>query len=99
MDVQMPVLDGLTATRQIRKEEAAGARPRTSIVALTANVMEHQVQEYLDLGMDDYLAKPVDINKLFALLSDVELKRAAIEADLSGRALAMQGASNDYFLK
>jgi signal transduction histidine kinase/FixJ family two-component response regulator len=77
MDVQMPVMDGPTAARLIRQEEAAGARTRTMIVALTANTMDHQVREYLDNGMDGYLPKPISIEKLFALLSEVENKRAS----------------------
>jgi signal transduction histidine kinase/BarA-like signal transduction histidine kinase len=77
MDVQMPVMDGPTAVRQIRKEEAAGARARTLIVALTANTMDHQVREYLDDGMDECMAKPINLNKLMALLVDVEGRRAS----------------------
>jgi signal transduction histidine kinase/AmiR/NasT family two-component response regulator len=76
MDVQMPVMDGPTAVKQIRQEEAAGGRAYTAIVALTANTMDHQVREYLDSGMDGFLAKPIAINKLFELLSDVESQRA-----------------------
>jgi signal transduction histidine kinase len=71
MDVQMPVMDGLAALKQIRQEEQAGARARTTIVALTANTMDHQVQEYLDLGMDHCLAKPIAVEKMFALLGSV----------------------------
>ena len=72
MDVQMPVMDGPTAVRQIREEEAENGRKRTRIVALTANAMDHHVREYLEAGMDDYLAKPIAIEKLFALLGDVQ---------------------------
>jgi signal transduction histidine kinase/CheY-like chemotaxis protein len=68
MDVQMPVMDGLTAVKQIRKEEASSSRPRTMIVALTANAMDHQVREYLEVGMDDFLSKPIEVDKLFALM-------------------------------
>jgi CheY-like chemotaxis protein len=70
MDVQMPVMDGPTAVKQIRQKEADCARDRTHIVALTANAMDHQVQGYLDAGMDGYLAKPIDVNELFALLTE-----------------------------
>jgi signal transduction histidine kinase/ActR/RegA family two-component response regulator len=76
MDVQMPVMDGLTAVKQIRQEETAGARARTMIVALTANAMDHQVRAYLDVGMDDYLAKPIAVDQLFALLERLEVKGA-----------------------
>jgi len=77
MDVQMPEMDGPTAVKQIREEEAAGGRARTTIIALTANSMDHQVREYLDIGMDGYLAKPIDVDKLFELISDVGGKRAS----------------------
>ena len=72
MDVQMPVMDGLAATMEIRKQEAAEGRARSMIVALTANAMDHHVQEYLSVGMDDFLAKPISVDKLFALLTTVQ---------------------------
>jgi len=75
MDIQMPVMDGPTAVKLIRQEEATSDRGRTAIVALTANSMNHQVQEYLDIGMDGFLAKPIAINKLFEMLSSVDSQR------------------------
>jgi PAS domain S-box-containing protein len=68
MDVQMPDLDGPTATRIIRRKEAGSSRPRTPIIGLTANAMSHQVQEYLAAGMDAIVTKPIDIGKLFEAL-------------------------------
>jgi signal transduction histidine kinase/ActR/RegA family two-component response regulator len=68
MDVQMPHMDGPTATREIRRREAAHGRARTPIVALTANAMAHQVQEYIAAGMDDFVAKPIEVGALFAAL-------------------------------
>jgi PAS domain S-box-containing protein len=63
MDVQMPVMDGLTATRKIRAfDEPAGGR--TPIVALTANVLPEQVANCLAAGMDDHLGKPINPVKL-----------------------------------
>lgn len=66
MDVQMPRMDGPTATRKIRELEAVRGAPRTPIVALTANAMEHQVTEYLLAGMDDFVSKPIQASRLFA---------------------------------
>ena len=68
MDVQMPVMDGPTATRAIRDEEVRLGRPRTPIVALTANAMAHQVAEYYGAGMDDFVPKPLEAALLFAAL-------------------------------
>lgn len=74
MDVQMPVMDGYEATRKIRELERNGGsnrdsnRIRTRIFAVTANAFEKDKQACLDAGMDDYLSKPVDSNKLLELL-------------------------------
>jgi PAS domain S-box-containing protein len=68
MDVQMPQMDGPTACRRIRAEEAATGRARTPIIALTANAMSHQIAEYMQAGMDDFVSKPIEIPRLFAAL-------------------------------
>ena len=69
MDVQMPVMDGPTATRQIRQEERLTERLRTPIIALTANTMAHQVSAYLAGGMDACVAKPIDVGELLTALT------------------------------
>uniref|UniRef100_C6DZN2 Response regulator receiver protein n=1 Tax=Geobacter sp. (strain M21) TaxID=443144 RepID=C6DZN2_GEOSM len=69
MDVQMPVMDGFTATRIIREKEALKGG-HTSIIALTAHAMEQDRQQCLDSGMDDYLSKPIDLDELFSLLKN-----------------------------
>jgi signal transduction histidine kinase/ActR/RegA family two-component response regulator len=68
MDVQMPVMDGVTATRTIRQREAVVGREHTPILALTANAMAHQVAEYAANGMDGFVAKPIDISQLFSAI-------------------------------
>jgi signal transduction histidine kinase/ActR/RegA family two-component response regulator len=68
MDMQMPVMDGLTAARAIRQAEAEMGRARTPIVALTANAMSHQIQQCLAAGMDGHVAKPIEAARLFAAL-------------------------------
>ncbi|HEY3947554.1 ATP-binding protein [Phenylobacterium sp.] len=64
MDIQMPILDGVAATREIRLREAETGRPRTPILAVTANAMTHQVAEYEAAGMDGMAPKPIDITAL-----------------------------------
>ncbi|TAL28929.1 MAG: response regulator [Phenylobacterium sp.] len=70
MDVQMPEMNGLDATREIRRLEAEWARTPTPILALTANVMSHQLEQYLAVGMDGHIAKPLDVGALYAALDD-----------------------------
>jgi signal transduction histidine kinase/CheY-like chemotaxis protein len=69
MDIQMPVMDGIEASRQIRAIEVAEQRKRTPIVALTANALTHQVEEYIAAGMDGHVAKPIEIAKLYEAIS------------------------------
>ncbi len=67
MDCQMPVMDGLDATRRIR--ELGGRSGRTPIVALTANAMDGERDRCIAAGMDDYLAKPIKLQSLEEKLS------------------------------
>ena len=70
VDVQMPLLVGPTAPAIIREEEALDpSRPRTPILAVTANTLTHQVTAYLDAGMDGHLAKPISAPALFDALA------------------------------
>ena len=66
MDVQMPVMDGMAATRLIRALEAARGGRRVPILALTANAMTGMREEYLAAGMDDFVLKPIRIESLLA---------------------------------
>ncbi|MDB5429612.1 MAG: hybrid sensor histidine kinase/response regulator [Caulobacter sp.] len=74
MDIQMPEMGGVEAARRIRADEAARGLSRAPILAVTANVMSHQVAEYLSAGMDGHVAKPLSAEALYA----------AIEAALDG---------------
>jgi signal transduction histidine kinase len=71
MDIQMPVMDGIAAAKAIRAAEKADQRLRTPILALTANALVHQVEEYLAAGMDGHVAKPIEITKLYDAMSRV----------------------------
>jgi signal transduction histidine kinase/CheY-like chemotaxis protein len=86
MDIQMPEMDGLAATRAIRDEEAVTGRRRTPILGLTANAMSHQVDEYRRAGMDGHVSKPIDVEKLFAALEGALHAEAAIDETSSLRA-------------
>jgi PAS domain S-box-containing protein len=68
MDMQMPVMDGLTATREIRAAEAARGRARTPLVMLSANAMARHVQDAADAGADLHLAKPITPGALMAAI-------------------------------
>lgn len=78
MDVQMPVMDGVAATRAIRA--LTGPRGRTPIVALTANTLGAERRAYLEAGMDDCLAKPVSPADLMACVRRWASERQAAEA-------------------
>jgi signal transduction histidine kinase/ActR/RegA family two-component response regulator len=71
MDIQMPQMDGVEATRRIRRREGETGRTRTPILAVTANAMTHQINAYLEAGMDGVVPKPIDIQSLLAAIESV----------------------------
>ena len=72
MDIQMPVMDGLAAAREIRGLEAALGLPRTHIVALSANALPEHIAEAQEAGMDEHLAKPIRPAALIALVATAQ---------------------------
>ncbi|MCX6242505.1 MAG: response regulator [Bacteroidetes bacterium] len=71
MDIMMPVMDGLTSTREIRKLEAArpsAQRKRVKIIAITANAFEDDRSKFFESGMDFYMNKPIEIDELIRIL-------------------------------
>jgi CheY-like chemotaxis protein len=90
MDVQMPVMDGPAATRRIRALEREMGLARTPIVALTANAMSHQVEQYLAAGMDGFVAKPIEIAKLYEA---IQLAARQVEAEAMRVASSVEACS------
>ncbi|QTC90606.1 ATP-binding protein [Brevundimonas goettingensis] len=83
MDVQMPVMDGPSATACIRAEEFAEGRDHTPIIALTANVMTHQIEDYRAIGMDAVVGKPIQMDELMRAMARV-LEDNDVDAARSG---------------
>ncbi|WP_399425839.1 ATP-binding protein [Vibrio campbellii] len=73
MDCMMPVMDGLTATKEIRRWEKEVGSGKTTIIALTASVLEEDIQNCFAAGMDAYLPKPYKSNQLFELFNELKL--------------------------
>jgi len=86
MDLQMPVMDGLTATREIRSREAAQGRSPIPIIAVTANAMAHHVDECLRAGMHAHVAKPIRAPELFETMT--RLLQAGAEAEAEAQTAA-----------
>ena len=77
MDIQMPLMDGVTAVKLMRETERREGRRRTPVIAVTANAIAHQRAEYLSAGMDALVAKPID---LACLMQTMDAALAASEA-------------------
>ena len=95
LDIQMPRMDGLGVALAIRSEELQSGRGRIPILALSANAMAHQIASYLEAGMDGHVAKPIEIDKLYAAI-EAATNREAVSAG-SGLTVQEAGAmSNNY---
>lgn len=77
MDIMMPVMDGLEATLRIREyEDQQNIIERTPIIAVTANTMDNDREKCLAHGMNDFMAKPFDVEKLKTIFSELQLNMA-----------------------
>ena len=65
MDIQMPVMDGYEATREIRKDPRFKSLP---IIAMTANAMASDYEQAMAAGMDDHISKPLELDQMFKVL-------------------------------
>lgn len=77
MDCEMPVLDGFSATEQLRAWERAEGRERTPVVALTAHILDEHKDRALQAGMDGHMAKPVELSQLRELVEHWAARKAA----------------------
>ncbi|MGF1456085.1 MAG: PAS domain-containing protein [Alphaproteobacteria bacterium] len=78
MDIQMPVMDGITAMKIIRERQNSGRTPTMCIIALTANALDTQVRSYREAGFDTHVAKPIRTQALFdAIEKAVSIRRTA----------------------
>jgi len=71
MDIQMPVMDGLTATREIRLVEKEEHRPSTPVIILSANAMPEHIEAGRAAGADRHLAKPISAMELLNVIAEV----------------------------
>jgi PAS domain S-box-containing protein len=81
MDMQMPVMDGLTATRAIREREARLGLPRTPIYSLTANAMPEHATASTQAGADSHLTKPISAEALLRAVAEAVLLRPIVDVD------------------
>jgi CheY-like chemotaxis protein len=70
MDIQMPIMDGLTATKNIRLIEQKNNQETIPIIAMTASVFQEDINRCMKAGMNDFISKPIDFNKLFNALNE-----------------------------
>ncbi len=74
MDCQMPDMDGYTTTKYIRQYQRSNRTKRTPIIAVTAHSMKGDREKCISMGMDDYIAKPIDIKRLSAVIDHWHVK-------------------------
>lgn len=88
MDIQMPVMDGVRATQEIRRREAMSGQAPIPIIALTANVMQHQVEQYTSAGMDAVVGKPIQFAEILAAIKHVMVRHMSQTATIAAGAAA-----------
>ena len=109
MDMEMPVMDGVSATRELRRREAAAGQPPLPVVAMTANALSEDRERCFQAGMNGYIAKPISLGALRAELArlfpdsgvqkqaeaSTEPGPSAPEAPVHDRAAALEAMAGD----
>ncbi len=73
MDIMMPIMDGLEATLKIREFEETENKDKTPIIAITANTMDNDRDKCISYGMNDFMAKPFDMDKLLKIFEELNI--------------------------
>lgn len=81
MDIQMPEMDGIEATKRIREKE--GMKKHTPVIALTAFALKGDRERFLSMGMDEYIAKPVEMEQLFLTIDKVWKSKKGVYNDFN----------------
>jgi len=89
MDIQMPVMGGIEATKEIIRFEKVNRKKHIPIIALTANALQGDREKYLEAGMDNYASKPIDLGHINRILEEY------FPASVAGRELLEQESSSD----
>lgn len=79
MDLEMPVMDGITAVREIRQSEAAGTLGRNMVIALTGNARQGQIDHALASGFDDVVIKPYILVDLLNKIKSMKVRKLELE--------------------
>jgi len=91
MDIQMPVMDGLEATKIIRNSDLSD--PQIPIIAMTAHVMKGDRERFLAAGMNDYISKPLKVKEVFKVIEQFALRKT--DKDIIDRKSALETAEGD----
>jgi CheY-like chemotaxis protein len=76
MDVQMPNVDGVEATKRIRNSKSSNISSHIPIIAMTAHAMKGDRERFIKAGMNDYISKPIDLKEVFAMMKKYAIKKA-----------------------
>ena len=96
MDCHMPVMDGFTATQQIRDPQSRVKDHAIPVVAMTANAMQGDRERCIDAGMDDYITKPVDVTKLCRVLQQWLPEHCHLDAEKESADSPSSGAEPSH---